>query len=302
MSTKDQYLLYCESGAYVPLFFKPCWLDQFDIPWQVQAILLRGEQHFLVYFEERKLGFRFLRNPPITPYHGLLPIPASRALNQEDMGDFFRQLPPCDEVNLDCWPGLFQEQEAPLYGSFRRTNILELTSLDELFHAFKPSLQRQIRKAERNLLVNSKVDPGRFVALYKRSMEQRGIPVSVHEELLLSMINRSLRQGYGNVLFAEDAQQALHAALFFVWDEERVYYLLGGTDKAYYGSGAMGFLLWQVIQFATEKQKQYVDFEGSDDEGIHRFFQTFSPSVISYLHLQKQDSGFLRMVRKWQQR
>lgn len=302
MSTKEIYKQYVESDPGIPLFFQPQWLDLYQTPWQVIMAEELDQRMFLIYFEERKMVFRFIRNPQGTPYHGILPSRnCSPEMIQKLACKLLQQLPDYDELHIDLLPGLVLTEVSPFKIKQRRTNILTLADKSDLFNHFKPSLQRQIRKAQRHLSIEEHHDPHAFYTLYETSLKQRRVNEFLNETILQKIITCCKEEQCGKLFRVYDREQQVHATLLLVFDKVRAYYLLGGTDKQFNGSGAMSYLMWHAIQYACDLGLKEFDFEGSDQDSIHRFFQNFNPKVVWYTNLQHQPSKVLKQLRKWQQ-
>ena len=82
------------------------------------------------------------------------------------------------------------------------------------------------------------------------------------------------------------------------YDNDTAYYLAGGTDPNFYGSGAMSSLMWHAIQTAIGMKKKVFDFEGSMLPSVDRFFKNFSPQEVHYLHLKKINSFLYSLLKK----
>lgn len=307
MTAKDLYISYFENQTHWPLFYSPGWLSIFDPHWRVLVASDEDVHLFFPFREERRLHFSFIRNPPFTPYHGFI---SNRKLNDIPLatlnilvGDLLKQLPEADELFLDLHP-TFPQINLPVNAIQRnkRTNILTLDSGEEVFKKFKPSLQRQIRKAERQLTFEFSEDIHAFYTIYKRSLEQRKAKPIAALDTLESIWNFCKKEQCGWMLFSRDAEGHIHAVLFVVFDNTTAYYLTGGTDKTFYGSGAMGYLLWLSIKECIRRGIHYFDFEGSEEDSINRFFLSFNPTPKSFIHIEEQQSKLLKWLRNLQRR
>ncbi len=77
--------------------------------------------------------------------------------------------------------------------------------------------------------------------------------------------------------------ELLSAGIFLI-HKHRVTFLLGTTSDSGRGSGAMSYLMDQlIIQYSN--QKIFLDFEGSDIPGIERFFIGFGAERQNYYRL-----------------
>jgi hypothetical protein len=70
----------------------------------------------------------------------------------------------------------------------------------------------------------------------------------------------------------------------FVWDQERVYYLVGGNDPDLRSTGGSSLVLWDGIRLAGSLGLRF-DFEGSMIKPIEKFFRGFGGPPEPYLHV-----------------
>lgn len=255
---------------------------------------------FFPFSIERKLHFRLIRNPHLTPYSGFIfSGKFSPQLEEVLLLDLFKHFPECDYLNIDLRPEYLNNFTLPFNIHQKRTNLLTLREPLEIFKNFKPSLQRQIRKAERNAL---KCRPAKnldeFYQLYEKTFhkQKRKPPV---EKLIFEKVSQLIQEKKcGQILIIEDQQQQLHAAMILVYDHERAYYLSGGSNPQYYKQGGMSFLLWEAIQISCNLGKKYFDFEGSMITQIDRFFKNFMGEEVSYRSIEKINSGLFQTLQK----
>jgi hypothetical protein len=179
----------------------------------------------------------------------------------------------------------------------KHTNILELTSRDGVYNQLKPSLKRQIKKHPL-LSIYEADDIGTFYNLHTKTFEKLNskpnIPITAFESAWLTCKLHAC----GRLFFIKDEEENIHAALFMVYDQTTSYYLAGGTDSSFYGSGAMSKLMWHAIEQSILLGKQYFDFEGSMIPSIDRFFKNYNPTEINYLNASKEESLIFKIYKK----
>lgn len=295
---KEIYLQYCKVHD-VPLFFKPFWLNTFHLNWDVFFVQANKEFAFFVIPVEKKMGFSLARNPHLTPYSGLLfggrySNDSKQKLTNLISTKFpqyaFMEVDLHYDIGIDI---LFPEFKV----SKKITNILLIQDYQTAYANYKPALKRQINKAKKNIRVIQKDDIELFYCLHLKTFEKQNMESPTPFDAFQKAWNVCKENGVGKLFFAFDAQENIHAALFFVFDKDTAYYLAGGTDAAFYGSGAMSFLMNFAIEHAYLQGKLFFDFEGSMLPNINRFFKNFSPIEKSYLSISKINSTILRIIR-----
>lgn len=256
---------------------------------------------FFVYSIEKKYLFNFLRTPHLTPYSGLLFSSNNLdfSIQQILVNNLLQNLPSFDEINLDLHPTISTDLKFDkIFTSTKITNILPLNDISNIENRYRPSLKRQIKKATKNIIIQSSNDISLFYELHKKTfLKQNSLP-KVPFEFFHKVWSLCERHNCGKLFFASDKEGNLHAALLLVYDNETAYYLSGGTDANFYGSGAMSLLMHHAIIYATENDKLFFDFEGSMIPSVNRFFKNYNPIEVKYLNLHKENSFVLRSLKK----
>lgn len=300
MSLQKEYRTYCQNHL-VSIFQSPEWLDMIDPHWKVLVVNDGGEKIFFPFVLEKKMGFTFIRNSFLTPYAGWIYTgkDTSNTCYKNLVEQLINKLPSFDIFNIDLHPNYSKLTTLPPFSvTNKKTNLLELGDAALLYAEFKPALQRQIKKANRHLFIKEENDIDLFYSLYEKTFlkqhQKTPIPFSFFNKAwhMLS----STKQG--RLFFINDEHSNTHAALLLAYDHDTAYYLAGGTDAQFYGSGAMSALMWHAIQESCLMKKKYFDFEGSMLPNVDRFFKNFNPKEVSYLNLQKTQSLLFKLLKK----
>ena len=303
MEAKIDYINYCNKNE-VPLFFKPFWLDMIDTHWQVIKAEVGNKTLFFPFYIEKKWGFKFLRNTHLTPYGGLIFNQNLNSIDEETKCKLItlivNQFPNFSLLNIDLHPSIkLNEHQFPNFiSSKKKTNVLHLSNKEVCFLEFKSPLQRQIKKAAKNLVIFEKDDIELFYQLHCKTFDKNNQLPATPFSSFLKTWETCKQNNCGKLLFIEDDQKNVHAALFLTFDADTSYYLAGGTDAQYYGSGAMSLLMWHAIQISFDMEKSQFDFEGSMLPSIDAFFKKFSPTEIEYTNLQKTNARLLKLLNK----
>jgi len=300
LTAKDQYIAYALQHA-VPLFFKPYWLDLFGSNWQVIQEGDKDETVYFIYRIEKKFNFKIIRNAYLTPYSGFIfchrEMPDTR--RQQAVTALLKRLPASHELQIDLHPDTGTQFEAQGFTfSIKKTNILDISQMTDVYDAYKPALKRQIKKATKLVGIEEKDDITLFYKLYQSTFQKQDKKAVIPFAAFKEVWQTCKKMNCGRLLFATDQQQQVHAALLLTYDEQSAYYLAGGTDAAHYGSGAMSYLMHYAIEKASGMNKKYFDFEGSMLPGVNRFFKNYGPDEKLYLSMTKNDSRLLQVIKK----
>lgn len=289
----------------VPIFSQDWWLNVVagEQDWDVLIAEEGGTLLAAMPFTRHRIGpFRLIKMPELTPWLNIwfnYPKEAKYAtlltFEKEILMALIPHLPRVRRFHqkyhytLTNW--------LPFYWcKFKQTTrysyvLDEMGDLDMVFMNFKKNNRYDIRKAEKQVEVQVTDDIDAFLYVNHLSFEYQHKKAS-YSDVLVKRIDEACRQkSCRKILIAKDAQGRIHAGLYLVWDQNSVYYLMGGSDPALRESNANSLLIWEAIQFAASIQHSF-DFEGSMIEPIERFFRSFGPRQIAYFSIQKNRFPF----------
>jgi len=280
----------------------------FHSPWWLETVAPGGWQEAKVraggvtvarwpYVVQRRLGLTRLLAPPLTPRLGPLIHSAetklTRRLSQQKelLFALVDQLPPHDQF-LQNFHTEFEYWLPLAWRGFTETTFYsytleDLSDLDATRSGISPGTRGQINKARRLLTIrtdhgtNDLYDALATTLLAKR----RKMPFT--GELLRNVHRTCLERNQGRLFTAHDKAGRFVAGLFFVWDDQTAYYLIGGATPEGRNSAATSLLMWEAIQFAATVTGRF-DFEGSQIESIERFFRGFGGRPVPYSHVERR--------------
>jgi Acetyltransferase (GNAT) domain len=284
-------------GSYC-IFQEPWWLDAVAPgTWQSLELSRGGElvaRMPIVY--SRKYGLRIVREPPLTPTLGpwIRTSAAARPKRIAEEKEIFTQL--IDRLpNTDYLQIHFNHRITnwlPFYWrrfdqTTRYTYILnDVSDMDTVWRGLQESVRRNIRKAERQLLVRTDPPLDRLLNVVEATYTRQHRRLPFRRDLLYRIDEACAARNARRMLFAEDAGGRVHAVAYLVLDSEFVYYLIGGADPELRGSGAQNLLLWNAIAIASQLGLRF-DFEGSMVESIERVFRSFGAVQVPYLRIYR---------------
>ena len=160
--------------------------------------------------------------------------------------------------------------------------LTDLCDTDALYAALNKTAKKNIKAARNKTTLVEQPTAKMLMDLLDKTFGAQGRKWPHDRDLTRRIIEKSVENGHGKLLVAQDGEGNLHSGAFLLYDEKVCYYLLGGSDSAFRSSGAQSLVLWESIRFASTVSKTF-DFEGSNVEGIENFFRQFGGSrVINY--------------------
>lgn len=176
-----------------------------------------------------------------------------------------------------------------------------LPSLDNptgVWENLRSNTRQNIRKAERSTTLDPSPKLEDFIALNQTTFSRQGESMHVPVKTIQRVDEACAARGCRRVFLARDSARHPHAACYLVWDHASAYYLMGGSDPSFRGSGAFSLVLWKSIQFAASLPgARSFDFEGSMVEPIERFVRAWGGRQTPYHAISKTPSRALRVYR-----
>lgn len=286
------------------LFQEPWWLDTVAPgAWQSLEVWRGTEIAARLPIATQHLwGLKIIRQPPLTPTLGpwLRPSAAGQAKQLAEQKELFNalidQLPRWDYCQLNFnhrltnwlpfhWRGFKQ--------TTRYTYILpDVSAIDRAWGELEGNARRQIRNAERSLVVRSDLSLDCFLNLVELTFRRQGRKLPFHPDVMRRIDHACGLRAARQLFFAQDAVGRVHATIYLVNDAHYVYYLLGGADPELRNSGAQYLLLWEAVKHASRLNVR-LDLEGSMIEPIERVFRAMGAIQVPYL----QVFGATRLVK-----
>ena len=103
-----------------------------------------------------------------------------------------------------------------------------------------PNIRRNIAKAQNKYHISVKkgIPLNEFLAVQAQTFDRQHVRIKEDTNVLKDLIATCRQRGQGDLWGGYDEQGHLHAAAFIVWQDRSAYYLAGGGNPAYRGSGA----------------------------------------------------------------
>ena len=213
-------------------------------------------------------------------------------VQKEIIKELIGKLPKAKKISLclDCensyilpfrWHGF---QIEPTF-SYRITNIKTLNIEETLYGK---TVKKNIRSARKKVyIVDDSTDFEKLIDMQNLTYARQGRKNPISSDITMNLMEKTYDTGHGRLMVAEDDQGIPHSACFFVYDNRRCYYLLGGFNPNFNSDGSQNLLLDAGIKFAQTVSEDF-DFEGSMIEGIENFYRQFGGSQVINYHVTKQ--------------
>lgn len=244
------------------------------------ALILDDYQAVMPLTGHRKYYINYLSQPFFTQQLGVF---SKQALVQETLIGFLEAIPKkyrFIEIQIN-------EQNQILDSRFdvkkRKNYVLDLSrNYEKIFKGYNSQTLRNLKKAKKSDLVVKSIPGKEVVMFYKqhKAVSTKGVKEKDYD-MLLTLIEKA--NDNRNILArgVYDKSGELLASGIFLVQRNRIIFLLGNGSETGREKGAMSFLMDNLImQFSGSKM--IFDFEGSEIEGIARFFKSFGAEKRNY--------------------
>lgn len=308
MTNKEKYRKFCKKEKNIPIFSKDWWLDAVcgEDAWDV-ILAEKGEEIFasLPYFKRKKAIFEMISMPQLTQTMGIyIKYPPKQkyykrlSWEKDMMTNLLEHFPSFDTFsqNFDrkitnwlplYWQGFEQ--------TTRYTYVVENMTIEELEKNLETDIRRRRRKAyEAGVEVYESEDLEKFYELNTMTFTRQGMSIPYTFEFIKKLYEVCKKNNAVKMYFAKDTDGVDIAANFLVYDDNTVYYLMGGISPEKKDLGGMDVVQFESIKFALESKRAF-DFEGSMIESIEKYFRSFGAIQKPYFTISKTNSKLLKM-------
>jgi hypothetical protein len=281
----------CINQSLNSLVYGYSWyLDKAAPGWD--ALVLDDYEAVFPLTHKKKYSFHYLYQPLLTQQLGLFykDVPG-----RDRLPDFIRAIPGKFRFIEICLNEANEMEEIPLIK--RKNYVLDLEKpYGKLVKNYSDHTKRNVSKAKKQNLHIAFVSFNNVVDLHvaNKSDNTKRITAADYNrirQIIGAMQEHNMLQSIG--VFSE--KQECLAAGIFVRHKDRLIYIMGTSNLAGKDSRAMYLLFDHIIEQNSE-QRLLLDFEGSDVDGVARFFKGFGPKKHPYF---KWVSNRLPWYIKW---
>ncbi len=161
-----------------------------------------------------------------------------------------------------------------------------ISSCDRLEKGYSSNIRRNIKKARaKKVFVTSAGRPEDIIRIFRQNRGRQGVPFSEKDyRVLKHLIYAGMHKGIVNLLFAYSSTNDLCAGIVFFRSHQKVVLLFSGSTPEARSNGAMSLLIDHFIKENAGKEL-VLDFEGSSDPGLARFYRGFGSEECVFLRI-----------------
>lgn len=169
-----------------------------------------------------------------------------------------------------------------------KNHLLDLINIyDRTKKHYSTNLKRNLKKAlKANITLQKTSKPEEVITLFR---ENRGKQVkqwhNFHYLRLQHLLYMAIHKGKGVIYGAYSDTNTLLAGAFFLKSHNRLTFLFSGQSNEGKKVSALAYIIDSVIQHYSPGNYT-LDFEGSDNEGLTRFYKSFGAKETHYYSLR----------------
>lgn len=270
----------CITDSVNRLVYAYSWyLDIVSPEWD--ALIENNYESVFPLTANRKFGINYIYQPYFTQQLGIF----SRNLLSEALVDRFLQAIPRKFNFVEIHLNTLNKVDTSRYNCMERLNheLDLINSYEGIFANYDQNTRRNIKKAQKeDLILRRKVDPDELITLFRENYGKKEVRLQYRQyDTLRRLINYCMKNTFSTITGVFLADGTICAGAFFLKDEARVIFQFAASDSKARENGAM-FLL--VDSFIRENAGQpfILDFEGSNDKNVARFYKGFGAKEIHY--------------------
>lgn len=279
----------CIDNSFNGMTYAKSWyLDLVAEQWE--ALVENDYERVFPLVFRKKYGISYLYQPVFTQQLGVF---STSLLTEETVTKFVDSIPKhfrFAEINLNTFNKL-QNGKYKVYNWLNHE--LDLIKPYELIHkGYSTNLKRNLKKANKEKLTFSEsIKPDNIIRIFR---ENRGSSLSLNDHdynvltrLAYSGIYKGVLKTYG--VYTD--MNELCAGVIFLQSKKKKIFLFSGLTEQGKQLNAMPFLIDRFIQL-NNQQHITLDFEGSNDTNLARFYKSFGSKEITYPHLKINQFNF----------
>lgn len=270
----------CIKNAVNGLVYASSWyLDLVHDGWE--ALVENDYERVMPLTGRKKLGIDYLYQPFFTQQLGVF---SKSILHAETVKLFIENIPSkysFSEFNLNSFNKV---EDVNCEVKLNKNHLLDLINeYPKIAAKYSTQTKRNLKKSQKHgLSLMKNIKPEIIISLFR---ENRGKTIEkwkdTHYQTLNHLMHLAIFKGKGMVYGVFNEYNELTAGAFFLKDQNRLTFLFSGTNEFAKKTAAMTFLIDSVIREFSPKH-MVLDFEGSNNSNLARFYKGFGAKEIDY--------------------
>ncbi|MGD0712292.1 MAG: hypothetical protein ABR968_14045 [Bacteroidales bacterium] len=281
----------CIASSFNGIVYAYSWYLDIVCPWW-EALIENDYERVFPLTVRKKSGINYLFQPFFTQQLGVF---SKSKLSEDIVEEFIRNIPDkykFAEINLNTFNKL---DESKFNIKPNLTHELDLIpSYDTIFRNYSDNIKRNIKQAlNAGLSITKNIDIDQIINIFRQN---KGTEIDTFKDndylTLKKLVNLCIYKKAAHVWGIETKEKKICAGAVFVESNRKVIFLFSATNAEAKSMGAMSFLIDSFIR----ENAQYnltLDFEGSNDVNLARFYKSFGAKECIYHQYKKNDLNWI---------
>ena len=263
-----------------------------------EALVENDYERVMPLCGNKKLGINYLFQPFFTQQHGIF---SSSYLNEEIVQKFIDAIPKkyrLTEIRLNSYNKV--DYDLNYFKRHRNIELDLISNYQSIYSNYSSNTKRNLNKANKNTLyINRDINPEHVIKLFR---ENKGKEVkhwnNKEYQRLINLTHTAIERECCFVYGVNDENNNLVAGAIFMVSHDKIVFLFSGVDKSNKDTNAWTFLIDSVIKEFSGTPLIF-DFEGSDNEGLARFYKGFGGKEVYYPEIKRNNfKGIFKFAYK----
>lgn len=262
------------------------------------ALISSDYSYLMPLPSKKKVGIHYLPTPLFVQQLGIF---SKNNCNEEICNLFVKQIASNYKLIEFNFNHFNQIPKSTQYELRERCNmILNLPKERKIAaNQFSENTKRNIQKSVSHSLRFGTTSIRSIINLFQENKESSIENWKIENyNILERLYHMSALRGYGKAYGMYNTDGKLLCGAFFMEWKNRAIFLFSGNSEEGKQTGAMSSLIHNYIN-ECPPEIEILDFEGSDNQGLKRFYQSFGAIEANYVHLRQNRLPFyLRWLKK----
>ena len=272
----------CIDKAVNGMIYAYSWyLDLVNDEWE--ALVENDYERVMPLTPGRKFGISYLYQPNFTQQLGIF---SCSHLTHEVVQDFLDSIPKkyrFAEINLNTHNKI--DDPGKDFTPWLTHELDLISDYDTIKKGYSKNLKRNLKKAgDSHVNIVENIKPDNVIKIFRQNKGKHLKNLSNHDyDLLRRLIYVMIYKRTARVVGAYNEVNELCAGAFFIYSGRKVIFYFSATDETAKENGAMPYLIDDFIRRHAGSHLT-LDFEGSNDPNLARFYRSFGAREVHYLH------------------
>ncbi|MFP4289309.1 MAG: GNAT family N-acetyltransferase [Bacteroidales bacterium] len=251
------------------------------------ALILNDYEAVMPLPVKKKWGVNYIMQPVFVQQLGVF---SPDTVHEEQLHEFIAAIPSKYKfinLNLNTY-NQFKSNTSKISVSRRRTYELDLISpYEKLFANYSTNAKRNLKKAEKaKVFVTRNSEPQNIIDLFRQNKGKdfKMLNNQIYE-MLRHLAYSSIHRGNAIAYAAFSSNNTLCAGVIFFHSHKKSVLIFSGNNEEAKKNGAMTAIIDHYIRDYAG-QNITLDFEGSNNESLARFYSSFGSKECVYLQLR----------------